>query len=484
METTFLLRFGELTLKSAPVRKRMIRRLLSNLKDVLQRRGIPFRFERQWARAFVVTTEPEAMSKVLSQLFGILSFSVIHRFPSEGQEKLLAIAAPYFIPHVTGKTFAVRARRDPESPGYSTQQIERELGSLLFEHTAGVNLKHPDITCHVEVRGDEIYMYASKESGVGGLPIGVTESCLSLISGGFDSPVASWLSARRGVPCDFVFFELGGLTQRAPVYAHLQHLYQEWLFGYRPKLFIVPGKPILDALHKKVHPKFWNVMLKRIFYKVAERIAHRNRHTALITGEAISQVSSQTITNLRSLEHQLDIPVFRPLLTYDKREIVKLANTIGTNDISEGVKEYCAITPGNPSTAATTDKVLSFEEQLGGDEFYTSLLKDIEELRVHAIKPEQIQYLHILTDEVPKGAIWLDMREDPRPALSHPCQVISLEELVTEPEQLAKDQTYFLLCEVGMQSMEAAYMLQELGYHALAYEGGTERLRKKMPIGV
>ncbi len=484
MNTTFLLRFGELTLKSAPVRKRMIRRLISNLHDALKRRQIPYHIERQWARVFVTTSEPEALSTVLSRLFGILSFSEVQRFPSEGYQALLAKAVPYFAPHVQGRTFAVRARRDPEDTEYSTRKLEPELGSLLLEGSTGVNLMKPEVTCHVEVRGRESFLYASKETAVGGFPIGVTESCLSLISGGFDSPVASWLATRRGIPCDFLFFELGGLTQRAPVYSHLRHLYQEWFFGYRPKLFVVNGKPILEALHSNIPPKYWNVMLKRVFYKVGERLAGRHRHTALVTGEAISQVSSQTLTNLRSLESGLNIMVLRPVLTYDKREIVRVATTIGTSDISEKVKEYCAITPGSPSTAATSNQVLDFETMLGGDPFYTSLLEDVEELRVDQIHEDQLQYLHVLTDEVPKKAVWLDMRENPDPPLSHPCKVISLEELVTDPTQLSTETTYLALCEVGMQSMEAAYMLQEMGYRVLSYEGGTERLRKKMSIGV
>ncbi len=483
-ETTFLLRYGELTLKSTPVRRHMIRCMVNNLKDGLKRRGIASRVDKQWARAFLHTEQPEGAMEVLSHLFGLRSFSVVERIPYQGYEDLFQFALPYFTPHVEGKTFAVRCKRNKETLNFSTRKVEQELGGALFPHAKGVNLKNPEVTCHVEHRDDEIYLYATKHKAPGGLPTGIEAPCLALISGGFDSPVAAWLAMRRGVPCDYLFFELGGLTHRGPIYAHLQHLYNHWIFGRRPKLFVIPGEPIMEALRQHVEAKYWNVMLKRIFYQVGDLLAHRADYTALITGEAIAQVSSQTLTNLRSIEHGVRTPVLRPLLTYEKQEIINLAQKIGSDVISERVQEYCAITPRKPSTAASIQRVLDFEEKMGGQEYYQTLFEQIERLTISKIMPDQIRYLHVLTDQIPKESIWIDMRENPHPALPHQAQVISLPELVSAPEQLSTESTYFLICEVGMQSIEAAYMLQEMGYQAYAYEGGLERLRKKSPFRV
>ena len=483
-ETTFLLRYGELTLKSTPVRRHMVRCMLNNLKDALRRRGIASRVEQQWARAFLHTEQPQETAEVLSNLFGLRSFSRVKRFPYTDFENLCKEAMPYFIPQIEGKTFAVRSKRSKQNKEFSTRKVETELGGSLYPYAGGVDLKNPEITCYVEHYEGEIYLYATKHQAPGGLPTGVESSCLALISGGFDSPVATWLALRRGVPCDFLFFELGGLTHRGPIYAHLQHLYDQWIFGRRPKLYVVPGEPIMEALRENVEPKYWNVMLKRIFYRVGDLIARRLNYTALVTGEAIAQVSSQTLTNLRSIAHNIPTPVLRPLLTYEKQEIIDLARHIGSEAISERVREYCAITPSKPSTAASVKKVLAFEQAMNGEQLYSSLLEQQERLRIDQIMPEQIRYLHVLTDDIPEDSTWIDMRENPHPSLSHPAEVLSLPELVAAPEQLSTNSKYFLLCEVGMQSTEAAYMLQELGYQAYAYEGGIERLRKKSPSNV
>lgn len=478
METTFLLRVGELTLKSAPVRKRMTQRMLNNLKDAFIRNQIQANVRSTWSRLFVSTPQPEQVAHILSHLFGLQSFSKIERYKYEQLEDLLDIAEQHFAKEIDGVRFEVRARREKKNP-LSTREIEQTLGGRLMDHGGIVDLTTPELTCSIELRKDEAYFFSTKLEAPAGLPLGTESRALSLISGGFDSPVATWKALRRGVPCDFIFFELGGLPQRASIYAHLEHLYQEWIFGYTPRLYIIPGEPIVEALQTNIPQKYWNVMLKRVFYRVSERIALRRKYTALVTGEAIAQVSSQTLLNLQAIQHGLSVPVLRPLVAEEKNDIIALSRKIGSHDISAQVQEYCAITPKNAATRSTPERVLEFEEDLGGDAFYESLEALAERIHVSEVSPAQIPFLEYMLDEIPEDAIWVDMREQAGEALPLESLPISMEELVTQPEQLDQEQTYFLLCDVGMLSGEAAYMLNEMGYKAFAFKGGISKLRKR-----
>lgn len=220
-------------------------------------------------------------------------------------------------------------------------------------------------------------------------------------------------------------------------------------------------------------------MLKRVFYRVSERIALRRKYTALVTGEAIAQVSSQTLLNLQAIQHGLSVPVLRPLVAEEKNDIITLSRKIGSHDISAQVQEYCAITPKNAATRSTPERILEFEEDLGGDAFYESLEALAERIHVSEVSPAQIPFLEYMLDEIPEDAIWVDMREQAGEALPLESLPISMEELVTQPEQLDQEQTYFLLCDVGMLSGEAAYMLNEMGYKAFAFKGGISKLRKR-----
>lgn len=482
METLYLLRYAELALKSQPVRKRMSKRLASNLKDALQRHDLNFHLERGWSQ-MLLSVQPSNEAQVeaiLRNVFGMRSYSKVARYTYQGKEDLLDFAEEHFGPQIGTHRFAVRAKRE-QSTALSTREIERELGARLLRHGGSVDLTDPELTCAIECRqNNQAFLHAAKERAPGGLPLGVEMKTLSLLSGGFDSPVATWLMMRRGVPCDFLFFELGGLTQRGAIYAHLHHLYKHWIYGYRPWLHIIPGRPIVDALHLAIPQQYWNIMLKRTFYQVGRLLAQEHKHAALITGEAVAQVSSQTLSNLSAIQHQLEIPVLRPLLTYEKEEIIHLARRIGSHDISVKVQEYCAITPSKPATRIGFQKLLELERQLGGEDFYQEIFQQYEAIRASDINPDLLQYLQVIVDTVPKDAVWIDMRENPTEPLPQPARHVPMETLLTTPESLPPDQTYLLLCDIGTQSAEIAHMLSELGVRAYSFEGGIQRLRKHL----
>ncbi|MEJ2185682.1 MAG: THUMP domain-containing protein, partial [Gemmatimonadota bacterium] len=231
-------------------------------------------------------------------------------------------------------------------------------GAALLPHSAGVDLDHPDLVVRVEVRDDRAYLFGDRIDGAGGLPLGVEGRALGLISGGYDSAVAAWLLLKRGVNLDYVFCNLGGDAYERAVVQVAKVLADDWSYGSRPRLHVVDFGAPVDELRAKVKQSYWQVVLKRLMYRAASWIGEELGSGAIVTGEAMGQVSSQTLTNLRAIEPASSLPVFRPLLGFDKNEIIERAQHVGTAGLSEQVKEYCAIAPGRPvgswtATAAT-----------------------------------------------------------------------------------------------------------------------------------
>ena len=480
MKTEYLLRYGELVLKSRRVRDRMIRRLLSNLQDAMARNDIPYTLHQRWDRLILETTHPEKTETVLSHLFGLRSFSRIYRCPLPDRETLVLTAESYFRPHVQGRTFAVRARRTREVP-ISTRELERTLGARLVQLGGRVDLEHPDVTCRLDLRQDEVWFYLERSEAPGGLPLGVEPRALALISGGYDSPVAAWRMLRKGVPLDFLFVALGGCVHLAPVLEVLNHLYHTWIFGDRPRLWVVPGEAVVWRIQERVKPAYWNVMLKRVFYRLAEALARREGYAAAVTGEALGQVSSQTLSSLKAIEQGVDLPVLRPLLTEDKERIIQEARRVGTEVISRHVEEYCAITPAHPVTRPSPDRVRLWEKTLDMETWVVQLLEQAELRNLHEIDPLEIHQLRVSVDHPAPDMVWIDLRPEGAPPLPQPARRMQPAQLVQGTLTLPQGKRYLLICERGQLGADVAWTLRERGVEAYALRGGARRLLRREP---
>ncbi len=475
----YLLRPAELVLKSTPVRRRMMDRLRRNLEAGLRRRGISYTLHRAWDRFLLEA--PEEAEAVLSHLFGLRSFSPVIRLPSTDLSVILDRGKEVFAPLVAGKTFAVRARRSA-SVRLSSRKIERELGALLVEAGGRVNLDQPEVTCHVDVREGETFLYHERLPGPGGLPLGVDAPTLVLLSGGFDSAVAAWTLMNRGVPVRFLFFELGGCAHRAGVLGVALKLYEDWMFGDEEAwVDILPGEEIVRRLQDRVPERFWNVMLKRVFYQVARRVAERENLAGFATGEAIGQVSSQTLSNLAALSVGFDFPVWRPLLAAEKETIIAKAREIGTAPISERVAEYCAITPRKPATRTDPARILELEKHLGGNAWYDDLASRRERVVLRELDWVTVHHLEVSVDEPPPGAVWIDLRKE-GPSLPVEALRLSPAELQERLPEMDPSRVYVLVCSRGSLSADLAHLMRSQGFRAFSYRGGAARLLRRSSV--
>ncbi|MBW3553571.1 MAG: tRNA 4-thiouridine(8) synthase ThiI [Gemmatimonadetes bacterium] len=477
---TVLIRLaGEISIKSRTTRTAFIRRLRRNLEDALSSVGGGATLEAGWDRLYVRDASDEVLA-VLPRVFGISSFSPVERETAAALPSIVDAGEAVFSSGLGGKTFAVRARRAGEH-SFSSRDVQVDLGARLLPYSAGVDLDDPQVTVRVEVRNERAYLFGDRIRGAGGLPLGTEGRAMSLISGGYDSAVSSWLMLKRGIALDYVFCNLGGDAYERAVVQVTKVLADEWSWGQRPRLHVVDfGKP-LDALRASARESYWQVVLKRLMYRAANLVARERKAEAIITGEAVGQVSSQTLTNLRAIEPASELPVFRPLLGFDKDEIIERAQRIGTAGLSEQVKEYCAIAPGRPVTAATVAAVDREDARLDPAVVETAVAER-KVLDLRALTPADLVAPYLFTSEIPDGAVVLDCRPEPQFRAWHVQGAEHRDEweLLRGFGRLDKGRRYVVVCAHGIQSAHIAEKMQQSGYEAYSFRGGAAGVRRWM----
>ena len=471
----YLIRLGgELSIKAKKTRHRFTDILVKCLADALRSEGLAFEIERSWARIFL-HAEPAA-EEVVSRIFGISSISRVRRFPYERLEEILDLGEEIFTPLVAGKTFAVKTRRSDKKIPFRSLQVERELGSRLHPQSAGVHLSNPEVAVQVEVHPEEVYFYSDRIAGSSGFPIGSEGRAVALISGGFDSIVAAWMMLRRGTKLDYLFCNLGGAPHRDSALRALGTL-GAWSYGYRPRVNVIEFQPLVEELQRVCPPSLWQVVLKRQMLRAAEIVARIHHADALVTGEAIGQVSSQTLPNLAVITQATEYMVLRPLLGAHKEEIIGHAHRIGSYELSAKVPEYCALHPKNPSTGTSRSQIEQAE--VGLDRV---LLEDLVEKRVmldlRSLDLDRMQEEDLEVEEISAGAEVVDLRSKTAFEAWHYPGAASMRyfDALKAVSAFDREKTWIFYCEIGLKSAHLAEVLRRDGYDAVHFKGGLKAI--------
>ena len=337
MESCVLLKFGELALKG-----RNRRRFVAQLEDNVRRAVGPEAELRLRAGALAVL-RPGSREELLERARDVIGVSVLH--PAVIVEKSPEAAARVAVELLAGspaETFAIRARRRDKRFPLSSRELAVLTGQAVVDELGlRVNLDRPDAEVHLEVDEGEIFAYTAKVRGRGGLPVGISGHAVVLLSGGIDSPVAGYRAMRRGLRCDFVHFSGEPFTGPESIYKAYAHVRLLDRFQGGSRLFVVPFGPAQRTLASAGAGKLQVMAQRRLMVKVAAAIARRERATALVTGDSLGQVASQTLTNLAAVEDASSLPLLRPLVAMDKAEIVDEARALGTLEVSNLPDEDC-----------------------------------------------------------------------------------------------------------------------------------------------
>ncbi len=355
-----IIRYDEIGLKSKPVRARMEKALIQHLKRVLG----DVRITKEYGRIFVHSDSRDDTEKA-AKVFGVASTSLVVQVDSE-LENLIGKILEYARTRISGdESFALRVRRNGNH-SYSSIEVARIAGAEVVRETnAKVNLTNPDVEIHVEIREDKAYIFDEIISGAGGLPYSTQGKAISLVSGGIDSPVSTYMAMRRGIKPICVFMNPSPLVDKRTEDRALETIkVLSGLVGEDLKTYFVPYGEVLMELIKVKDSALGCVLCKRMMYRTAEIIAEKERAKAIVTGESLGQVASQTLDNLATISKAISIPVLRPLISMDKNEIIKIARKIGTYEISIMPANCCLGPPLKPSTSATPERAEKAENEI------------------------------------------------------------------------------------------------------------------------
>lgn len=400
-----LVRYGELTLKGTN-RKRFTNVLKENVIQSLRSlEGTRVKCERD--RMFISLFEEANVNEVMNRLtkiFGIKSISPVFK-TTQNLEDIKQLCVSLAKDFANGDTFKIDVKRVDKSFSLDTYQLQRELGGVILKSVdhLKVDVKRPTHNIKVEVRKEGVYIYTKVIDGAGGLPTGTGGKTLLQLSGGIDSPVAGMEMMKRGVKIEAIHFHSPPFTSEKAKdkVIELTRILSERVGPI--KLHIVPFTALQKQINKSVHPRYTMTSTRRMMLRVTDIILERIGANAIVNGENLGQVASQTLKSMYAINDVTSTPILRPLISLDKEDIIKKAKEIGTFEVSiQPYEDCCTIfTPKNPVTEPDFDKVVKYESVFNFDNLVQEARDNVETIEINKdYKTEKDKSTDALIDEL------------------------------------------------------------------------------------
>ena len=454
---------------------RFIKILASNIRNVLKTVSDDIAVVRFWDHIEVRSKNPalrDIIPDELTRIPGIHHVLAVEDCEYTDVHHIFEQTLAQYRDSLEGKSFCVRVKRRGKH-SFSSQDVERYVGGGLNQHieSARVQLKNPEVTVHLEVEENRLTLVTARYEGLGGFPIGTQEDVLSLISGGFDSGVSSYMLLRRGSRVHYCFFNLGGAAHEIGVRQVAHYLWNRFGRSHRVRFVAINFEPVVGEILEKVDDGQMGVVLKRMMVRAASTIAERYGVQALVTGEAVGQVSSQTLTNLRLIDNASDTLILRPLISHDKEHIIKVAREIGTEDFASTMPEYCGVISKSPTVKAVKAKIEA-EEQNFDFSILDRVVEEASNVDIRTIAEQteeevvEVETVALLSE----NDVVLDIRaideQEENPLELNATEVKSLPfyKLSTQFGNLDQNRTWLLYCDRGVMSRLQALYLHEQGF--------------------
>jgi thiamine biosynthesis protein ThiI len=467
----------EINIKSRSVRKRFSKLLESNLRIIVKKIAPAAHIVARWSDIAVEfqTDDKNIEAQVveaISRVPGVDQYNEVVEYEFTDFESAFQNVADHWANEIENKTFCVRVKRSGKHD-FSSIDLERYIGGGLNQmvDSARVALRKPDLTIKLELKENKLHVVKANHKGLGGMPIPTQEDVLSLISGGFDSGVATYHLMRRGARTHFCFFNLGGKEHEIGVKQVSFEIWKRYSSSHKTKFVSVNFEPIVDEILIKIDNGLMGVVLKRMMMRAASQVAEKLNIKALVTGESLGQVSSQTLTNLNVIDRVTETLILRPLIHIDKAEIIETSRLIGIHDFAAAMPEYCGVISKKPTTRAVLSEVeateANFDMALIDKVVEEAEVIDVRKIEEQAV--EEVQEVEQVT-ELPSDAIVIDIRA-PEEEEDNPLELGDLEvvtilffKIATKFADLDQSKEYYLYCDKGVMSRLQALLLHEHGY--------------------
>ena len=394
MNRVILIKYGELTTKGDN-KKMFVNVLHKNIVKKLE--GLEVIIYKDLSRMYIEFNEKDLdtiLSKI-NKVFGIYAYTVAYKINSTEEE--IAKAILNILPETNFKTFKVETKRSDKSFPITSIDFSKRIGGLILKNKSDikVDVHNPEVTFNIEIRRAETFIYFKDYVGIGGYPNGTQGKGLLMLSGGIDSPVAGYLAMKRGIVIDCVYFEAiphTSLEARNKVIELSKKLLE---YTNSINLYVVPFTEIQETIYSKVEPEYVITIMRRMMYRIMEKLVKKYHAHVIINGESIGQVASQTLTSMEVINNVTNIPIIRPVACLDKLEIIDISNKIDTYNISILPYEDCCtvFVPRHPVINPTLEKAIEEENKFNYNEMIDKAIDNI--IRVPLTK-EKDEYSDLL----------------------------------------------------------------------------------------
>lgn len=379
-----MIKYGELTTKKDN-RKLFINALYYDLLYKLA--GLDFEITREMARMFIEfhDTDFEIIKDKINHVFGIHTYALVYKVRSTEEDITKELETR--IKDKVFKTFKVETKRSDKSFPIDSPTFSKKMGGVVLKTVPNisVDVHNPELTINIEIRNDYSYIFFEEFKGIGGYPYGVQGKGLLMLSGGIDSPVAGYLAMKRGIKLDCVYFEAiphTSLEARNKVIELVKKLNN---YGQSIRLIIVPFTEIQEAIYKNCDQEYVITIMRRMMYRIMDRLVRRNKAHVIINGESIGQVASQTLTSMEVINSVTNLPVIRPVACLDKLEIIDISKKIDTYDISILPYEDCCtvFVPRHPVINPVMDKCIREEDKFDYNTMIDNIITNLQYIKVN-----------------------------------------------------------------------------------------------------
>ena len=378
MERLILIKYGELTTKKEN-RKMFIKLLANNIKSLLSDYNFNMVYDR--VRMYITCDDKDidVIASKLSKIFGIHSVVICHKTNNDTNEIKEKISE--ILKKETFKTFKVETKRADKRFEISSMDFNNVIGGhVLRNFDCKVDVHNPDLRIHIEIRPEGTFIYLNEIAGSGGYPVGVQGKGLLMLSGGIDSPVAGYLALKRGIDIDCLYFEAPPHTsvEAKNKVIKLADIINE--YSGNIKVHVVPFTKIQEEIYKNCPSDYNITIMRRMMYRIAEKYAKKIKAHAIINGESVGQVASQTLTSMYVINSVTNMPIIRPVACMDKLEIIDISNKIGTYETSILPFEDCCtiFLPRHPVINPNLDKCIKYENSFDYESLIDETINNIE----------------------------------------------------------------------------------------------------------